>query len=83
MLHKKKPLTMKIKQKNIAYVSLLLKKAIIGIFKQLSKPGAIYDRKNNYFILTFLLQGLLVYQIYQVQYLQSHKPGFWGYKTIK
>ena len=31
-------------------------------------------------ILTFLLQGCLVYQIYQVQYLQSHKLGFWGYK---
>ena len=32
MSHKKKPLTMKIKQKHISYVSLLLKKAIIGIF---------------------------------------------------
>ena len=25
----------------------------------------------------------LVYQIYQVLYLQSHKPGFWGYKISK
>ena len=32
MSHKKKPLTIKIKQKHISYVSLLLKKAIIGIF---------------------------------------------------
>ena len=32
MLHKKKPLTIKIKQKHFTYVSLLLKKAIIGIF---------------------------------------------------
>ena len=24
-----------------------------------------------------------MYQIYQVQYLQSHKPSFWGYKMIK
>ena len=32
MLHKKKPFTIKIKQKHITYVSLLLKKAIIGIF---------------------------------------------------
>ena len=47
------------------------------------KPGAIYGRKSNHFILTFLLQGCLVYQKYQVQYLQSHKPGFWGYKIIK
>ena len=36
MLHKKKPLTIKIKQKHITYVSLLLNTAIIGIFKQLS-----------------------------------------------
>ena len=34
-------------------------------------------------ILTFLLEGCSVYQIYQVQYLQSHKPSFWGYKIIK
>ena len=46
------------------------------------KPGAINGRKSN-FILTFLLEGCLVYQIYQVQYLQSHKPGFRGYKIIK
>ena len=36
MLHKKKPLTIKMKEKHITYASLLLKKAIIGIFKQLS-----------------------------------------------
>ena len=30
MLHKKKPLTIKIKQNHINYVSLLLKKAIIA-----------------------------------------------------
>ena len=48
------------------------------------KPGAIYGRKSN-FILNFLLQGVrcLVYQIYQFQYLQSHKPGFYGYKMVK
>ena len=60
---------------------------MIGIFKQLSLLSyylsAIYGRKSNYFILTFLLQGCLVYQIYQVQHLQSHKPSFWGYKIIK
>ena len=37
VLHKRKPLTIKIKQKLITYVSLLLKKAIVGIFKKLSK----------------------------------------------
>ena len=36
MLHKKKPLTIKIKQKHITYVSLLLKKAIISILQQLA-----------------------------------------------
>ena len=36
MLHKKKPLTIKNKAEAYNYVSLLLKKAIIGIFKQLS-----------------------------------------------
>ena len=46
------------------------------------KPSAIDGRKSN-FILTFLLEGYLMYQIYQVQYLQSHKPGFWGLKIIK
>ena len=24
----------------------------------------------------------LMYQVYQVLYLQSHKPGFWGYKIV-
>ena len=64
---------------------LLLNTAIVGIFEAISyiyKPGAIYGRKSN-FILTFLREGCLVYQIYQVQYLQSHKPGFWGYKIVK
>ena len=32
------------------------------------KPGAMYGRKSN-FILTFLLEGCFVYQIYKVQYL--------------
>ena len=32
MLHEKKPLTIKIKQKHITYASLRLKKAILGIF---------------------------------------------------
>ena len=32
------------------------------------KPGAMYGRKSN-LILTFLLEGCFVYQIYQVQYL--------------
>ena len=36
MLHKKKPLTIKIKQGHITNVSLLLNTAIKGIFKQLS-----------------------------------------------
>ena len=49
------------------------------------KTKAFYDWattgipvKSN-FILTFLLEGCLVYQIHQVQYLQSYKPGFWGW----
>ena len=46
------------------------------------KPGAIHGRKRN-FILTFLLEGCPMYQIYQVQYLQIHKAGFWGHKIIK
>ena len=68
----------KIKQKLITYMSMLLNTAMIGIFLAIiyiCKPGAVYGRKSN-FILTFLLEGCLVYQIYQVQYLQSHKPGF-------
>ena len=43
MLHKKKPLTIKMRQIHIYNVSLLLKKAIIGIFYYLHnyvKPGA-------------------------------------------
>ena len=32
MLHKKKPLTIKINQKHITYVTLLLTKAMIRIF---------------------------------------------------
>ena len=63
MLHKKKSLKIKTKQKHITYVSLFLKKAIIGIFEQLSlsicKPGAIYGRKSNYFILTSSFKGAL------------------------
>ena len=84
----KKTHTTKIKQKHITYMSLLLNTVIMGIFQAIiyiCKPGAIYSiygRKSN-FILTFLLERCLVYQIYQVQYLQSHKPGFWGYKIIK
>ena len=67
-------------------MSVHLNTALIGIFFKviihISKPGAIHGRKSNY-ILTFLLEGCLVYQIYQVQYCQSLKPGFWGYKIIK
>ena len=75
----------KIKQRHITYISMLLNTAKIGIFWAITyicKPGAMYGRKNN-FILTFLLEGCLVYQIYQVQYLQSHMAGFWGNKIIK
>ena len=37
MLHNKKPLTIKIKQKYITYMSMLLNTAVIGIFlKKLS-----------------------------------------------
>ena len=59
----------KLKQKHIAYMSMLLNTAIMGIFKviiYMCKPSAIYGHKSN-FILTFLLEGCLVYQIYQVQ----------------
>ena len=66
-------------------ISMLLNTAVIVIFYAIiyiCKPGAINGRKSN-FILTFLLEGCLVYQIYQVQYLQSYKPGFRGYKIIK
>ena len=72
-------------QKHIAYLSLLLNTAIISFFQVIiykCKPGAMYGRKSN-FILTFLLEGCFVYQIYQIQYLQSHKPGLWDYKIIK
>ena len=61
-------------RKGITYVSLLLNAAIRGIFLAviyICKPGTIHGRKNN-FILPFLLEGCLVYQICQVQYLQSH-----------
>ena len=83
MLHKKKALFSKIKQEHITYMSMLLNTAIIGIFKviiYIRKPGTIYGGKSN-FILIFLLEGCLLYQICQV--LESHKPGFWGYKIIK
>ena len=85
MLLKKKPHTIKIKPKHITNMSMLLNTALICIFRAviyICKPGVIYGRKSD-FILTFLLEGCLVYQIYQIQYLQSHKPGFWGYKIIK
>ena len=62
MLHKKKPLNTKIRQKYITYVSLLLNTALIGIFHVIifiCKPGAIYGRKSN-FILTFLFEGCLL-----------------------
>ena len=49
MLHKKKPLTIKIKRKHITYVSLLLNTAIIGL---------IYGRKSN-FIPTFSFNSAL------------------------
>ena len=55
-----------------------------NFFKQFiytCKLGAMDGRKSN-FILTFLLKWYLEYQIYQVQYLQSHKAGFRGYKIM-
>ena len=66
---------------------MLLNTAIRAIFWAIiyvCNPGAIYSHcgKSN-FILTFLLEGCLEYQIYQVQYLQSNKAGFGGYKIIK
>ena len=74
-----------IKQKHIIYMSMLLNTAIIGIFWDISyicQPGAIYGGKSN-IIVTFLLEGCLVYQLYEIQYLQGHKPGFWGKRIIK
>ena len=50
MLHKKKPLNIKIRQKYITYVSLLLNTALIGIFHviiYICKPGAIYGRISS------------------------------------
>ena len=85
MLHKNKSPNIKIRQKHITYMSLLLNIALIGIFSAifyLCKLGAIHSRKSN-FILTFLLEGCLVNQVYQFQYLRSHTPSFWGYKMIK
>ena len=78
MLYTKKPLKIKINQKHITYMSLLLNTAVLSIFLAIiyiCKPGAIYSLKRN-FVITFLLEGCPVYQIYQVQYLQSHKWGF-------
>ena len=40
------------------------------------------NRKSS-FILTFFLEGCLVYQMYLVQYPQSHKLDFWGHKITK
>ena len=87
MLHKKKPIKITIKQKHITSMNMLLNTAIPAIFWAIiyvCNPGAIYSHcgKSN-FILTFLLEGCLEYQIYQVQYLQSNKAGFGGYKIIK
>ena len=69
---------------HITYMSMLLNTATTAFLKQLSicKPDAIYGRKSN-FILTFLLEGCLVYQIYQVQPLQSRKLGLLAYKIMK
>ena len=66
-------------------MSMLLNTTTIGKFKQLSTyvKRVQYTVIKNNFILTFLLEGCLMYQLYQVQYLQSHKPGFWGHKIIK
>ena len=59
-------------------MSMLLNTTTIGKFKQLSTyvKRVQYTVIKNNFILTFLLEGCLMYQLYQVQYLQSHKPGF-------
>ena len=51
MLHKKKTLITKIKQKHFTDMFMLLNTA--------TKPGAINGPKSN-FILTFLLEGCLV-----------------------
>ena len=87
MLHKKKPLKITIKQKHITFMYMLLNTAIPAIFWAIiyvCNPGAIYSHcHKSDFILTFLLEGCLEYQIYQVQYLQSNKAGFGGYKIIK
>ena len=87
MLHKKKPFTITIKQKHITFMYMLMNTAIPAIFWAIIytwNPGAIYGhRGKNNFILTFLLAGCLEYQIYKVQYLQSNRAGFGGYKIIK
>ena len=88
MLHKKTPLQqnkaeayyLRVFASEESYNRYLLNSYL---HNYICKPGAMYGRKSNHFTLTFLFSGCLVYQIYQVQYLQSHKPGFWGYKIIK
>lgn len=65
-------------------MAILLNTGTIGIFYAciyICKPSAICGRKSS-IILTFHLEGCLVFSIYQVQYLLSHKSGFWGYKIV-
>ena len=84
---KKKPLTITIKQNHITFTYMLLNTAISAIFWAIIyiwNSGAIYGhRGKSNFILTFLLEGCLEYQIYQVHYLQSNRAGFGGYKIIR
>ena len=60
MLHKKKSLNIKIRQKYITYLSLLLNTALIGIFKrqslvslpsQLGISGVAYTMFSKFFFL--------------------------------
>ena len=86
MLHKKKPLTIKIKQKHITYVSLLLKKAIIGF---LSNYLHNYVNLVQYKVTNQLFySNLPPSRVPCVSDISSSVPpesklGFWSYKMKK
>ena len=63
---------------------MLLNTAVIGRLNKLSTFVSLVQYAVVKAIFSNLThKGCPMYQIYQVQYLLSQKPSFWGYKIIK
>ena len=75
MVHKTKPSTIKWSRSTLPTCLCFWIQLQKVFFNQLS---TCVNR-----VLHTVVKGCLVYQIYQVQYFQSHKPGFWRRKIIK